>query len=1123
MKFCGECGARLVAVCAACGASSAPTQKFCGDCGAPLTQTGSTAKFASPEIYTPKHLAEKILISKNALEGERKQVTVLFADLKGSMELLAERDPEEARRILDPVLEHMMEAVHRYEGTVNQVMGDGIMALFGAPLAHEDHAVRACYAALDMQTALRRYSDEVRRAHGLKVQIRIGLNSGDVVVRAIGSDLHMDYTAVGQTTHLAARMEQLADPGTILITGETLRLAEGHIEVKPLGPVPVKGLNAPVEVYAIVTAGPQRSRLHAAAARGLTRFVGRETELEQLRSALGRAETGHGQVVAVVGEPGVGKSRLVWEITHSHRIHGWQIVQASSVSYGKATLYLPVVNLLRSYFKIQEQDDEREVREKIIGKLLALDETLRPTLPAFLGLLDFPVEDSQWLTLDPPQRRQQTLEAVRRLFMRESQVQPLLMIFEDLHWIDAETQAVLDGLVESLPTARALLLVNFRPEYQDEWGSKTYYTRLRLDPLPQNSAEELLNALLGPDLELQPLAGHLIKRTQGNPFFLEESVRTLAETGVLAGAPGAHRMAKPFHETLMPQTVQAVLAARIDRLPAEEKRLLQTASVIGTDVPFSLLQAVAELPDDVLRRCLAHLQAAEFLYEILYETSLFPSVEYMFKHALTHEVAYTSLVQERRRVLHGRIVHAFEALYPDRLGQHVERVAHHALRGRLWDRAVRYLTESGVKAAARSAHREAIEYFEQALETIGQLPKTRSTLERALDIRIALGPSLIALVGGPAPEVEQSYREAHDLCDRLDDTARRFPVLWGLWYTAFAQGRYATASERGERLLELAEGGKDPNQLLAAHHALWATFNAMGKPAVTLTHLEQALKLYDRNQHHQQVQEYGGHDAGACCHSNLGLTWWLLGYPDKARGHIDAAMSLATQFSHPLTTVITLGYGSLVHWLRADHDAAAQTAEAVAALCSEKGLPGYSLDGEVLLACAKVERGGGPDVLDALYQRLVAARRVRAASRHTSCACLLAEAYGRVGRPDKGLDVLASLSEEQRETYFAPEVHRLEGELTLQANGQARSEAERKFRYAIDLTRRRKEMSLELRAAMSLARLLEADRTRRTEGRAILADIYERFTEGFDTGDLRAAKSLLEKLACPPPLLGDPF
>jgi class 3 adenylate cyclase/predicted ATPase len=1025
------------------------------------------------------------------------------------MELLADRDPEEARQLLDPVLERIMEAVHRYEGTVNQVMGDGIMALFGAPLAHEDHAVRACYAALDMQAAIRRYAGEVRRTHGVKVQIRTGLNSGEVVVRTIGSDLHMDYSAVGQTTHLAARMEQLADPGTILLTAETLRLAEGYIEVKPLGPIPVKGLDAPVEVYEMVGAGPLRSRLQAAAVRGLTRFVGRETELEQLRLALGRTATGHGQVVAIVGEAGVGKSRLVWEVTHSHRTHGWQIVRASSVSYGKATLYVPIVDLLKGYFKIQERDDQRDIREKVIGKLLALDEALKPILPALLGLLDISADDPHWHALDPLQRRQRTLEAIKLLLLRESRSQPLLVVFEDLHWIDTETQAFLDSLVDSLPTARALLLVNYRPEYQHNWGNRAYYTRLRLEPLPRESAEELLNVLLGPESELQQLGRHLIERTGGNPFFLEESVRTLSETGVLAGERGAYRLSKAFQTTLVPPTVQAVLAARIDRLPPEEKRLLQTASVIGADFSLSLLQAVADLPDDALRRDLSHLQAAEFIYE----TNPFPNVEYTFKHALTHEVAYRSVLQERRRSLHARIVSALESMYADRLAQHVERVAHHAVQGRLWEPAVRHLRESGFKAAARSAHREAIDFFEQALEAVGHLPETVQTLEDALDIRIALGPNLIALWGAPGPEVEASYQHAHDLCNRLGDTSRRFPVLWGLWYTAFAQGRYSTACELGERLLELADRGSDSGQLLEAHHALWATFNAMGRPAVTLTHLERGLALYDRPQHDQHALAYGGHDAGACCHSHLGFTWWLLGYPEKSRRHTEAAISLAMQLSHTLTTVITLGYGALVYWLQADDQSATRVAEAVVNICIEKGLPGYSLDVEVLLARAKIEEGVNSSALDALHTRLVNARRVRAAPRYTSCACLLAEAYGIAGRPDKGLEVLASLTQEQRETFFAPEVHRLEGELLVRMNVHGRAEAERKFRSAIGLARSRSEISLELRAATSLARLLEADGVRRAEKRAVLASTYARFTEGFETRDLRAAKALLAELA----------
>ena len=570
MRFCGQCGAALEVACPSCGATNPPGHKFCGHCGAGLGE-GPQSRFRSPDAYTPKHLADRILTSKSALEGERKQVTVLFADLKGSMELLADRDPEEARTILDPVLTHMMDAVHRYEGTVNQVMGDGIMALFGAPLAHEDHAVRGCYAALAMQAAVKRYADDMRRAHGVTVRIRVGLNSGEVVVRAIGSDLRMDYTAVGQTTHLAARMEQLADPGATLLTADTLTLAEGYIDVRSVGPTPVKGLAEPVEVYEMLGASTIRSRFAAAAARGLTTFVGRTDEIEQLSQALERAKTGRGQVIAVVGEPGVGKSRLYYEFTHSHRVQDCLLIESVSVSYGKATAYLPVIELLRSYFRIESRDDARIIREKVTGRLLSLDRALEPFMAAFLWLLDVSTDDTQWERLDPPQRRQQTLDGVKRLLLRESQVQPVVVVFEDLHWIDAETQALVDALVESLPAARVLLLVNYRPEYQHTWGSKTYYRQLRIDPLPAASAHELLDALLGDDSSVRALKPLLVQRTEGTPFFLEESVRTLVETRVLVGARGAYRLQKPLSTIEVPATVKALLAARIDRLPSVEK------------------------------------------------------------------------------------------------------------------------------------------------------------------------------------------------------------------------------------------------------------------------------------------------------------------------------------------------------------------------------------------------------------------------------------------------------------------------------------------------------------------------------------------------------------------------
>jgi class 3 adenylate cyclase/tetratricopeptide (TPR) repeat protein len=822
-RFCEECGARLELTCPNCGQAVGVGKKFCRACGASLT-TEPAERFTSPRAYTPKHLAEKILTSRSALEGERKQVTVLFADLKGSMELLADRDPEEARKLLDPVLEKMMEAVHRYEGTVNQVMGDGIMALFGAPLAHEDHAVRACYAALDVQVAIRRYAEQLWRTSGVGgVHVRVGLNSGEVVVRAIGSDLRMDYTAVGQTTHLAARMEQLASPGSTLLTADTLRLAESYVEVKPRGPVPVKGLENPVEVYELLGAGPRRSRLHAAATRGLTKFVGRDRELEQLREALSRAAAGHGQVVAIVGEPGVGKSRLVWEVTHSHRTHGWLIVQATSVSYGKATPYLPVIDLLRGYFQIEDRDDQRKVREKVMGKLLALDRSLEPSLSAFLALLDAPVDDAQWQRLDPPQRRQRTLEAVKRLLLRESQAQPLLVVFEDLHWIDSETQALLDSLVESLPTSRALLLVNYRPEYEHRWGGKTYYTQLRLDPLPPESAEELLQALLGSDPGLQPLKRLLIEPTEGNPFFLEESVRTLVETQALVGEPGAYRLARALPSVQVPATVQAVLAARIDRLRPEEKSLLQTAAVIGKDVPFALLQAIAEVPEEELRRGLTHLQAAEFLYE----ASLFPELEYTFKHALTHEVAYQSLLHERRRALHARIVEAMERLYPDRLAERIEQLAHHTLHGEEWEKAVTYLRQAGLKAMMRSVYPQAVARLEQAVEALSHLPEGRERLELAIDLRLELRQALFPL--GDADRVFEYLSRAESLAQTLGDRRRLGHVSAYLSATLWVLGKHHQAIEVGERAASIATETDDFGLQVLMNFYLGLVNHAQGK------------------------------------------------------------------------------------------------------------------------------------------------------------------------------------------------------------------------------------------------------------------------------------------------------
>jgi predicted ATPase len=763
-----------------------------------------------------------------------------------------------------------------------------------------------------MHEAIGRYADELRRQQGLDVQIRVGLNSGAVVVRAIGNDLHMDYSAIGQTTHLAARMEQLARPGTTLLTADTLRLVEGYVEVTPLGPVPVKGLQELVAVYELVRAGPVRSRLQAAVALGLTRFVGRQTELAALSQAVERAGAGHGQVVALVGEAGVGKSRLVYECVHAHQTQGWRVLESASVSYGKATPYLPVIELLKRYSHVDDGDELRTMRAKVTGQVLTLDAAFQETLPALLALLDALPEDSPFLRLEPPQRRQRTLEALKRLLLRESQVQPLLVVFEDLHWIDAETQALLDSLVESLPTAHLLLLVNYRPEYQHGWGSKTYYTPLRLDPLPPASAEAFLQVLLGDDPGLVPLKQLLIARTEGNPFFLEESVRTLVETVVMVGAPGAYRLARPLEDLQVPATVQALLAARIDRLPPEDKRLLQTAAVIGTEVPWPLLQAIAETSEEALHGGLAHLQAAEFLYE----TRLFPEQEYTFTHALTHEVAYGSLLLARRRGLHARIVAALEALAPDRVAEQVERLAHHAVRGELWDKAVTYCQQAGARAQGRAAFHEAMASCEQALQALDHLPASDHTQALAIDLRLALGGALnargmhrrhLALLG-----------ETEALARARDDRARLGQALTRMVGVRRLTGDHDGAMVVGRQALELATVLGDSALQAEASHRLGQVYETIGDFVQAAEVLRQTVGVVDR--------EAGrpGLDMRLRSQAWLATILGTLGTFAEGRRHGEDALRLVTRAGRgdvPIMVHAQLGHlyltqGELAHAIR---------------------------------------------------------------------------------------------------------------------------------------------------------------------------------------------------------------
>jgi class 3 adenylate cyclase/tetratricopeptide (TPR) repeat protein len=767
------------------------------------------SRFVAPDAYTPRRLVERILTDRGALEGERRQITVLFADLSNSLEQIADRDPEQARFVLDEVVERMMHAVHRYEGTVNQVMGDGIMALFGAPVAHEDHAVRACYAALRMQETLQSWAEHAGRELGIAIAIRIGLNSGDVIVRALGSDLSLDYTAVGRTTHLAARLERMALPGTILLSRETLDMAEGFVETRALGPMMVRGIPQPVEVYELLAANSVRTRFQRAAARGFTQFIGRSSERETLRRAAQEARRGQGRAVAVVGEAGVGKSRLVWELSQTLRGEGWTVLEGRCLSYGRSSAYVPVIDLLRAYFDVQPSEDAGTIRERMARRLIALEPSLAAYLPAMQALLDVPVEDSRWRQLDPLERRRETMEAVRRLVLCESQARPVLVAIDDLQWIDAESQTLVEVLLATVQDAPVLVLLGHRPEYEPSWSESIRRETLQVEPLSGKDVGLLLDALLGRGTDLAGLRRVLEERTAGNPFFLEESVAMLAAEGVLSGTRGRYTASRKPSTIRIPNTVRALLAARIDQLAPTDKRVLEAAAVIGKDVPFAVLGAIADLGEEELHASVTRLREAGFLYEV----QLFPEIEYVFKHPLMHEIAYAGLGADRRAAMHTRVIHMLERqLDPARLDERIGTLAYHAFRGRQWEQAVSWLRRAGAKAALRSASAEAVARFGEALEALAHLPQTRANLELAMDLRLELRNPLFLLAD--IPRAVTLLEEVCALAESVDDRHRLGRACAFLANAHFMLGN----PERGIALAERARllGEKLNNAALLA-------------------------------------------------------------------------------------------------------------------------------------------------------------------------------------------------------------------------------------------------------------------------------------------------------------------
>src|SRR5271163_4796117 len=873
-RFCNQCATPLSRACPKCAHPNAPDARFCAECAAALSSDASKSSARTSSSSSVRIASESS--DPDVAEGERKTVTALFADIKGSTELEQDLDPEEARAIVDPALKLMIEAVRRYDGYVVQSTGDGIFALFGAPVAHEDHPQRALYAALRMQEELRTYSTKLVAEGGNPLQCRVGVNTGEVVVRSISTGGgHTEYTPIGHTTNLASRMQALAPTGSIAISEQTRKLVEGYFALKPLGPTRVKGVSEPVNVYEVTGLGPLRTRLQRSAGRGYTKFVGREREMDAMKATADRAISGHGQIVAAMAEAGTGKSRLFYEFKVKNQ-SGWMVLETFSVSHGKASAYLPVLDLLHGYFKIAGEDDQRTRREKLTGRILALDRSMEDTLPYLFSLLGIVEGEDPLAQMDGQLKKRRTLEAIKRILLRESLNQPLMVIFEDLHWIDEATQEFLNLLADSLGTARILLLVNYRPEYSHQWNSKTYYTQLRLDPLGRESANEMLSALLGDSAAVAPLKRLIVEKTEGNPFFMEETVQVLLDEGALVRDGGSARLTRPLGDLKIPPTVQGILAARIDRLPADAKDLLQTLAVIGREFPMSLIRAVVAQPAEELDRMLNDLQLGEFIYEQ-------PAVgdsEYVFKHALTQEVSYNSVLIERRKQMHERIGAAIEQLYADSLNDHLPELAHHFSRAAKSDKAVKYLLLAGVQSLGRYAYAEAAAQLSEGLRHIEKLPESRDRDMREFELAGALSDATWR-VSLDVPDTAEAIERGIRLAEKTGNVAEQIKHLNLQRVLLSRSGEFAHSSAIADHLLKLAEreGGA-----VSFSHAYHATLQARLYEG-NFAESEEQLVLW------RKYQDAAGatalREGKTIVLGSVALCAWILGRADLASQEMD--------------------------------------------------------------------------------------------------------------------------------------------------------------------------------------------------------------------------------------------